>query len=202
VVTIATLPAGHRAVPAALDVLSVAFATDPVMQRATPAARDRQDVVRRLLDVQLPDHLPPSGALDVAVTEEGEVVAAALWAGPDATGGLREDLRRLPAYVRALGRSIVAAARIEAAARGVHPRFDHWYLYVIGALPAARGSGAGGALLAHGLDRVDRAGLPAYLEASTERSAGLYRRHGFVTLGPVPGDGGTAMWRPSVTEVG
>ncbi|WP_194373262.1 GNAT family N-acetyltransferase, partial [Streptomyces alkaliphilus] len=42
-----------------------------------------------------------------------------------------------------------------------------------------RGQGVGGALLAHGLERADREGLPSYLVSSNEHNRRLYRRHGF-----------------------
>ena len=50
--------------------------------------------------------------------------------------------------------------------------------------------------LAEVLDRCDDEGIPAYLEASTERSRALYLRHGFEVLNEIrmPGDG-PPMWR-------
>lgn len=42
-----------------------------------------------------------------------------------------------------------------------------------------QGRGLGGALMRPMLERCDREGLPAYLEASSERSAALYERLGF-----------------------
>ncbi|MGW9556309.1 GNAT family N-acetyltransferase [Nocardiopsis sp. NPDC055551] len=56
------------------------------------------------------------------------------------------------------------------------PTDPHLYLSVVATLPVARGRGLGGAMLAH---RLADARLPAYLEASTERSRALYLRHGF-----------------------
>ncbi|MFD0359962.1 GNAT family N-acetyltransferase [Nocardia sp. GCM10030253] len=62
-----------------------------------------------------------------------------------------------------------------------HPReFPHRYLQVIATVPQRRGSGAGGAILADRLKAASDAGVPAFLEASTERSARLYTRRGFV----------------------
>jgi GNAT superfamily N-acetyltransferase len=48
--------------------------------------------------------------------------------------------------------------------------------------PAAQGRGLGAALLTPVLERCDADGLPAYLEASSPRSAVLYERLGFVGL--------------------
>lgn len=62
-----------------------------------------------------------------------------------------------------------------------HPReFPHSYLQLIVTVPEHRGHGAGAAIIADRLKSVSDAGLPAFLEASTERSARLYTRLGFV----------------------
>ncbi|WP_035700153.1 GNAT family N-acetyltransferase, partial [Glycomyces tenuis] len=71
----------------------------------------------------------------------------------------------------------VRALRMVAAA---HPRrYPHLYLHSIAVDPRRRGRGAGAALLAERLRLADEAGMPVYLEASTERSARLYERSGF-----------------------
>ncbi|MGQ4617251.1 GNAT family N-acetyltransferase [Nocardia sp. R7R-8] len=65
-----------------------------------------------------------------------------------------------------------------------HPReFPHRYLQVIVTVPEHRGKGAGAAILADRLTAASEADLPAFLEASTERSARLYRRCGFAPTG-------------------
>lgn len=101
-----------------------------------------------------------------------------------------------PEYAAALGPHLWRGLRAEQVAQRYHPHYDHWYLYVIGASPAAQGRGVGRALLEHGLARADSAGDAAYLEATTPRSAALYRRLGFVDLGNQP-SGTTGMWRPA-----
>ena len=60
---------------------------------------------------------------------------------------------------------------------------------------ALQGKGVGTALMQPTLERADSAGLPAYIEASTERSAALYERLGFVHLGAyeLP-EGGPPVW--------
>lgn len=65
-----------------------------------------------------------------------------------------------------------------------HPRrFPHSYLELIITVPEYRGRGAGAAILTERTRQFSAAGLPAYLEASTERSARLYTRQGFVRTG-------------------
>lgn len=82
----------------------------------------------------------------------------------------------------------------------VHPRrFPHSYLEMILTVPEYRGRGAGAAVLTERARQLRAAGLPAYLEASTERSARLYAREGFVRTGEthtLPEDGPTLipMW--------
>ncbi|MGY1865699.1 GNAT family N-acetyltransferase [Nocardia gipuzkoensis] len=81
-----------------------------------------------------------------------------------------------------------------------HPReFPHRYLQVIVTVPEHRGEGAGAAILADRLKAASEAGVPAFLEASTERSARLYRRCGFAVTGTthtLPENGPTLipMW--------
>ena len=60
-----------------------------------------------------------------------------------------------------------------------HLRGPHYYVRDVGVLPSMQGHGLGSALLRPTLERCDREGLPAYLEASSERSAALYERLGF-----------------------
>ncbi|WP_280265057.1 GNAT family N-acetyltransferase [Nocardia wallacei] len=65
-----------------------------------------------------------------------------------------------------------------------HPaEFPHRYLQSIATVPHRRGSGAGAAILTDRLKAAAAEGLPAYLEASTERSSRLYERCGFVLQG-------------------
>ena len=60
-----------------------------------------------------------------------------------------------------------------------HLREPHYYVRDVGVLPEMQGHGLGSKLLRPTLDRCDSEGLPAYLEASSERSAALYERLGF-----------------------
>lgn len=44
------------------------------------------------------------------------------------------------------------------------------------------------------LDMCDRDGVPAYLEASSERNKALYLRHGFEVVGEIKLPDGPRMW--------
>jgi len=82
-----------------------------------------------------------------------------------------------------------------------HPDEPHWYLPMIGVDTSRRGRSYGSALLRHGLDRCDRDGTAAYLEASSERSKSLYERHGFAEIGVIQGFDSPPMW-PMVRKPG
>ncbi len=62
-------------------------------------------------------------------------------------------------------------------------------------MAAEQVQGLGSALMRPALDRCDADGVSAYLEASSERSAALYERLGFVHLGVLElPDEGPSLW--------
>jgi ribosomal protein S18 acetylase RimI-like enzyme len=71
--------------------------------------------------------------------------------------------------------------RAHAAAMGTRP---HWYLEMLGTLPAAQGRGAGSALVRRGCEAADAAEEEAYLESSPD-GLHLYERFGFVKVDTV-----------------
>lgn len=123
---------------------------------------------------------------------------AAFWLAP----GVEPDPEPLMAHLEATlpadrKAALLAGLEIQAS---LHPHEPHWYLPFIGVRAEAQGRGIGAALLAHGLARADRNGLPVYLEATSRRSVPLYRRFGFGTIGVVESPGYPeifAMWRPA-----
>jgi ribosomal protein S18 acetylase RimI-like enzyme len=76
-----------------------------------------------------------------------------------------------------------------------HERRPHWYILAVGVRPEDQGRGLGTALLTPTLARCDTEGLPAYLEASSERSAALYERLGFEHVGELRLGGSPPVWR-------
>ncbi|HWA58678.1 MAG TPA: N-acetyltransferase [Gemmatimonadales bacterium] len=94
-----------------------------------------------------------------------------------------------------------------------HPTESHWYLPLIGVDPAAQGQGYGARLLRLALERCDREGTVAYLEATSDRNIPLYQRHGFQVAGRIqvgssppltpmlrePGGGRSSRPRPRAT---
>jgi GNAT superfamily N-acetyltransferase len=60
----------------------------------------------------------------------------------------------------------------------------HHHLALLGVWPGRQGIGIGTALLHAHHQVLDQAGVPAYLEAATERNRQLYKQHGYADLGP------------------
>ena len=75
-----------------------------------------------------------------------------------------------------------------------HPTEPHWYLPFIGVDVTKQGRGYGSALLRHALERCDRDGLSAYLDATSPLNKPLYERHGFEELGVIQAGNSPPMW--------
>jgi ribosomal protein S18 acetylase RimI-like enzyme len=75
-----------------------------------------------------------------------------------------------------------------------HERGPHWYILAVGVRPEHQGRGLGSTLMSETLARCDRESLPAYLEASSERSAALYERLGFEHVRELRVAGSPPLW--------
>jgi GNAT superfamily N-acetyltransferase len=82
-------------------------------------------------------------------------------------------------FTRVFRGRLPRAAGLLAAVERRHLRGAHYYFANVGVAPEAQGQGLGSTLMRPTLDRCDREGLPAYLEASSARNAALYERLGF-----------------------
>ncbi|HEY3760003.1 MAG TPA: GNAT family N-acetyltransferase [Solirubrobacteraceae bacterium] len=154
------------------DVLAEAFFDDPVFGWLMPDEVKRRDRLRHYFGIDLRHLTLPRGR----VWTTDDLAGAALSLPP---GAWRVPLRTTLLHGTAFGVRLPRAARLGAAMEWRHLREPHYYVRDIGVLPEMQGNGLGSTLLRPTLDRCDREGLPAYLEASSERSAALYARHGF-----------------------
>jgi GNAT superfamily N-acetyltransferase len=76
-----------------------------------------------------------------------------------------------------------------------HPIDPHHHLAFLAVSPYRRREGLASALLDHYHRRLDRAGIPAYLEARSPRSRALYAHHRYTDLGsPIDVPGGPRVW--------
>ncbi|MBY8877497.1 GNAT family N-acetyltransferase [Actinacidiphila acidipaludis] len=192
--------AGAEDRDAVAKLLDEVFHHDPVSSWVFPDPEHRRTSHIRLMGAFL-DNALAEGYVDV--TEDGS--ACALWlsvpahedgeaghgeSGDEADGDGPAEFRELvdPANER-----VEQIARLmEAAHPGDRP---HEYLMLIAVSEEVRSQGVGAALIESVLERCDREGLAAYLEASSMRSRGLYERLGFVFMGrTVDLPDGPHMW--------
>lgn len=180
------------------DAFADAFHDEPLATFLVPDPQQRR---RRMADffALVAQDAQGGGCVDVATIEE-QLAAAALWFDlrhPDAAFEPHAPDERLRA---ALGPW--AAERwhlVDTVMTGAHPRIPHLYLMLVGVVPDRQRQGYGTDLIRHRLKHLDRIGLPAYLEATTDRSRALYLRLGFrdhAVLHLPDGSPLWAMWRP------
>ena len=176
-----------------MDILALAFSTDPAVRYMFPHAATHLASFSRLATAMAGSALAAGTAW---VADDG--AAAALWLAP----GQSADSEAIGALVG----ETVPPERLEVLGQvgelmgQFHPEEPHWYLSMIGVDPSRQGQGLGSALLKAGLARCDAEGLPAYLESSSPRNVPLYERHGFEVIGLIkPGDhpGLIPMYRPA-----
>ncbi|MFD0362574.1 GNAT family N-acetyltransferase [Nocardia sp. GCM10030253] len=169
------------------DAVIEAFAAASVDEAVTawvlegyPAEQFQPDYVPALIDSALrEDEVWTAGVDD-------EVWAVSIW--QHITSATRFEKEAIEARERAGAmpdlRPLQRVATVMDLLAQEHPReFPHRYLQVIVTVPQHRGKGAGAAILGDRLKAASDAGIPAFLEASTERSARLYTRCGFVREG-------------------
>jgi GNAT superfamily N-acetyltransferase len=173
-----------------IRLLDEAFQSDPVSGWVFPGVEHRRAAHPRLMAAFV-DIVFADGRIDI--TEDG--AACALWLsvpadahdeGDDGAARLREAVDPENERVELIGRLTAA----------VHPAGRaHEYLWMIGVTPERQGEGLGTALIGSVLDRCDRDGLPAYLEASSARSRALYERLGYELVDrPLDLPDGPQMW--------
>lgn len=169
--------------------LDSAFQDDPVSGWIFPGEEYRRTTHPRLMAAFV-DIVLEEGRIDV--TEDG--AACALWLPVPAESA--EDEEDFAALREALDPDNERIEQIGTLTAEVHPAGRaHEYLWMIGVAPGRQGEGLGTALIGSVLERCDREGVPAYLEASSERSRGLYERLGFELVDrPLDLPDGPQMW--------
>ena len=184
--------AGPDDVPAAAEVLAAAF-TDYPWTRWTVDADGHGERLRALHHLYLSAVAVPFGRVDLGEAGE-ELVGVAVWM--PSTGVPDEVWQRVgPAASELAGHRAAAAAAAEEVLAARRPSERHLTLASLGVVQHRQRQGLGGVLLAPGLDRADRDGLPVWLETSAEPNVRFYRHLRFAVVGVVdlPG-GGPRTW--------
>jgi ribosomal protein S18 acetylase RimI-like enzyme len=181
-------------VPPLTATLAAAFQDDAVMRWWIGDDEERAAVLPRFFSFAVEHQWLRHGEVHVAGDAEG----GAAWAPPGRWRPPQDALAEIASgYFASIGqRHFDRGGVILSMVEERHPSEPHWYLPFIGVRPDRQGRGIGSTLLAHMEARLDAEGLPAYLEASSERNRALYLRHGFeVTEEFVLPDDGPPLWR-------
>lgn len=187
-ITVRALP-GER--PSVARTLARSFYDDPVFRHLFRDDASRLQRSERLFEGML---LRAAERHDEVHTTH-EHAGAAIWFPPGhAQLSVWQQLRYLPTMVRVGGRDLPRLLRCLTIMEEQHPHEPHFYLNILGTDPDRQGEGIGSALLRAVLDRCDDEGIPAYLEATSERNRGLYERHGFEVTGEIVLPDGPTMW--------
>lgn len=175
------------------DAFADAFVDDPVFAFLRPGRMRPEARLRTMFVVELELYVLRNGGT-VWTTPGHDGAVAVLppggWELPKAMEA-GDALR----WLRAFRTRLLRAGRVQRAMEERHPCEPHFYVRTIGVRTASQGQGLGSMLMRPTLDQADSAGLPTYIEASTERSAALYERLGFRHTGvlELPG-GGPPVW--------
>jgi GNAT superfamily N-acetyltransferase len=92
------------------------------------------------------------------------------------------------------GSAFDRACELDAALEARHPTDPHHYLAFLAVAPHSQSRGVGSALLDRHHARLDRAGIPAYLEANDPRNRDLYLRHGYQVRSVIDLPDGPPLW--------
>jgi RimJ/RimL family protein N-acetyltransferase len=170
--------------------LADAFAHDPLMQWLMPSQRGRDQRLRRLFALELAHYVFPVGR--VLTTDDLRGANLEL---PPGRWTMSMRLSGAVGLIRVFGLRMADASRVQRLSEREHLQEPHYYIRYLGVGTRYQGRGTGTGLLSGTLERCDQEGVPAYIEASSERSAALYERLGFVHLGElqIP-NGGPRLW--------
>jgi GNAT superfamily N-acetyltransferase len=186
--------AAADAVTTVAAALADAFINDPVYTWMLPGALRLKPRLRTVFAAEMEQYVLPNGGTVWTTSDyDGAVceLPPGAWEIPKSMTG-KEALN----WLRAFGTRLLLAGRVQRAMEARHLLEPHFYLRIVGVRTALQGQGVGSALMQPTLQRADSAGLPAYIEASTERSAALYERLGFVHIDVLElPDGGPPVWR-------
>lgn len=187
--------AGRSDLDAVVETLALAFADDPVWGIwSFPGVEDR---VARLREYWVP--FVEAALKHDGVEMLGDGAAVAVWLPPGVPELDADDEAAVAAMVpRVCPERVDLMFACYDAFEENHPKEPHWYLSLLATHPEHRGRGAGMALVADRLVKLDAAHEAAFLESTNPGNVARYQRAGFDHWGSftVP-EGPTVdqMWR-------
>ena len=178
-------------IPRLSEVIAEAFFDLPPSRWLVPDRAERRRIWPGYFRIHL-EHAMASGTVHTTPGRD----AAALWI-PVSQGPPEPPAGYATALARVAGPYAGRLAEFDAALDKRHPSgFAYHYLAILAVRSDRQGQGTGTALLDAYHRHLDtRAGQPAYLEASSERTRRVYRHRGYADHGtPVVLPGGPAMF--------
>jgi GNAT superfamily N-acetyltransferase len=170
--------------------LASAFFNDPVFTWVCPADERRRILLPAFFTLFAESMMP----LDETYVA-GENAGAALWAPPGQEAVPEENAdefgRRMEEMAGVDGERMFEVSELIGSH---HPSGSFWFLQFVGVDSAHQGRGIGTALLRPILERCDREGARAYLDATSPDNKRLYERHGFRATEEYAPEGGPPLW--------
>ncbi|MFI6078001.1 GNAT family N-acetyltransferase [Actinoplanes sp. NPDC051343] len=146
-----------------------------------PPLEDRLTVMADFFTL-LTEHAQSYGRIDVIDRPGGGLAACAVWfdytrEAPD-PDNYEERLAKLA------GKYLDRFQALDELFAEHHPHDEHWHLAFLAVHPEEQAHGLGSKLMERTHEELDKAGTPAYLEATNANNVRLYRRHGYVDMNP------------------
>jgi ribosomal protein S18 acetylase RimI-like enzyme len=179
------VPAGPDRIGTLAATYARAFIDDPIVRWPLPDVPDVQDRIREVFaSIYL------GIADDGVIWEAGDADGFAVWI----PAGAADDMFESDAAVQRSLAPLTAddGERYRVLWDWIEARVpsDVWYLDAIGVEPARQGHGVGSALIRHGLEAAEHAGVDAFLETGVAGNVRYYERFGFRVVdedSPAPG---------------
>jgi ribosomal protein S18 acetylase RimI-like enzyme len=171
--------------------LAAAFEEDPIFGWLLRDERRRYDRLLRFFKLELGAVVLPSGTAWMSAEGSGACLELppGKWRMP-----LHTQALHAPGFVAVFGGALPRALITITKMEHKHLREPHFYVPYVGVAPEGQGAGLGTKLLGKTTEKADAAGLPTYLEATSERNAALYERLGFEHLGAFTVLGSPPLW--------
>ncbi len=164
----------------------------PVGRWLHPASEVRRREAPRYFEIFVEHAVRHGEVYATADAATGRLSGVALWFPLTAMIPPPVDYERRLKEVA--GDAFERACQLDAAIEERHPMEPHHYLAFLAVRPDDQGHGIGSALLDRHHARLDRAGIPAYLEANHVRNRDLYQRHGYQVRSVIELPDGPPLW--------
>ena len=172
------------------ETLAAAFFDDPVIGWAWSEPSRRREILADFFELMVMESLASN---ETYTTDD--FAGAALWLPPEAQKVPDEQVAGFAEAVECVTAEFAPRVlELFSVLEDHHPHEPHYYLPIIGTRPDRQGSGIGSNLLDPVLSRCDQQKVPAYLEATTSRSQGLYARRGFQVIEEIQVRNGPRLW--------